>query len=255
MNEQEIFTRKLSGIDTFAAEKDGVLTEAEIRQYFDGVTLSDEQWELVYTYLQSRNIHIAGRKQNPQIVLRPEDLGADDGATLFDDDEVLQMYLEDLKDVAPAAENEERYLYGRVLAGDQAAVKRLSELYLYTVIAIARDYAKGSLPVGDLIQEGNLGLLTGISMLGEKPEDVSEGDYLVGSIRESMELYILEQGDQTAIGKKAAEKAEKLHKAIQELEDELEHTVTKAEVSAFLDMPLDEIDEVIRLSGDDLGLN
>lgn len=254
MNEQELFVRKLSGIDTFAAEKDGVLTETEIRQYFDGITLSDEQWELVYSYLQNKQIHIAGRKQNPQIILRPEELGSSAEDTIFDEDEVLQMYLEDLKDIAPAAEGEERHLYYQVKEGNQAAVKRLSELYLFTVIAIAKEYSNGNLAVGDLIQEGNLGLLTGISMLSDKPEDVSEGDYLVGSIRESIELYILEQGDQSAIGRKAVEKADKLHKAIKELEEELEHKVSKAEVSAFLNMPMEEIDEVIRLSGDDLGL-
>lgn len=254
MNEQEFFVRKLSGIDTFAAEKDGVLTETEIRQYFDGITLSDEQWELVYSYLQNKQIHIAGRKQNPQIILRPEELGSSAEDTIFDEDEVLQMYLEDLKDIAPAAEGEERHLYYQVKEGNQAAVKRLSELYLFTVIAIAKEYSNGNLAVGDLIQEGNLGLLTGISMLSDKPEDVSEGDYLVGSIRESIELYILEQGDQSAIGRKAVEKADKLHKAIKELEEELEHKVSKAEVSAFLNIPMEEIDEVIRLSGDDLGL-
>ena len=254
MNQQELFVRKLSGIDTFAAEKDGVLTETEIRQYFDGITLTEEQWEMVYTYLQSKHIHIAGRKQNPQIILSPEEMGTSSEDILFDEDEVLQMYLEDLKDIAPAAEGEERHLYIRIGQGDQAAVKRLSELYLYTVIAIAKEYAKGNLPVGDLIQEGNLGLLMGISMLSDKPEDVAEGDYLVGSIRESIEMYILEQGDQSAIGKKAVEKADKLHEAIRKLEEDLEHKVSKAEVSAFLNIPLDEIDEVIRLSGDDLGL-
>lgn len=254
MNEQELFVRKLSGIDTFAAEKDGVLTETEIRQYFDGITLTDEQWELVYTYLQNKRIHIAGRKQNPQIILSPEEMAVSSENTLFDEDEVLQMYLEDLKDIAPAAEGEERHLYIRILEGDQAAVKRLSELYLYTVIAIAKEYANGNIPVGDLIQEGNLGLLMGISMLSDKPEDVSEGDYLVGSIREGIEMYILEQGDQSAVGKKAVEKADKLHKAIQQLEEELEHKVTKEEVSAFLNIPVEEIDEVIRLSGKDLGL-
>lgn len=254
MNEQELFIRKLSGIDAFAAEKDGVLTETEIKQYFDGITLTDEQWELVYTYLQNKRIHIAGRKQNPQIILSPEEMSASSENTLFDEDEVLQMYLEDLKDIAPAAEGEERHLYIRISEGDQAAVRRLSELYLYTVIAIAKEYANGNLPVGDLIQEGNLGLLMGISMLADKPEDVSEGDYLVGSIREGIEMYILEQGDQSAVGKKAVEKADKLHKAICELEEELEHKVTKEEVSAFLNIPVEEIDEVIRLSGKDLEL-
>lgn len=254
MNEQELFIKKLSGIDTFAAGKDGILTETEIQQYFDGIALSPEQWEMVYGYLQSKHIHIAGRKTNPQIVLQPEDLSADTDAPVIEDDEVFQMYLEDLKSIAPAADGEERHLFNLVQQKNADAVKRLSELYLYTVMAIAKEYAKGSLPIGDLIQEGNLGLLTGISMLAERPEDVSEGDYLVGSIREAIELYVLEQGDQSQIGKKAAQKADKMLEAIKKLEDELEHKVSKEELSAFMEIPVEEIDEVMRLSGKDLGL-
>ena len=254
MNEQELFIKKLSGIDTFATKKDGVLTETEIRQYFDGIALSPEQWEMVYTYLQTKRIHIAGRKTNPQIVLQPEDLGTASDEPMLDEDEVFQMYLEDLKSIAPAADGEERHLFNLVQQGDANAVKRLSELYLYTVMAIAKEYAKGSLPIGDLIQEGNLGLLTGISMLAERPDGTSEGDYLVGSIREAIELYVLEQGDQSQVGKKAAEKADKMLEAVKKLEDELEHKVSKEELSAFMEIPVEEIDEVIRLSGKDLGL-
>lgn len=254
MNEQELFIKKLSGIDTFAAEKDGVLTETEIRGYFEGIALSPEQWEMVYTYLQTKHIHIAGRKTNPQIVLQPEDLNVASDEPVLEEDEVFQMYLDDLKSIAPAADGEERHLFNLVQQGDSDAVKRLSELYLYTVMAIAKEYAKGSLPIGDLIQEGNLGLLTGISMLAEKPSGTSEGDYLVGSIREAIELYVLEQGDQSQIGKKAAEKADKMLEAIKKLEDELEHKVSKEELSAFMEIPVEEIDEVIRLSGKDLGL-
>ena len=42
--------------------------------------------------------------------------------------------------------------------------------------------------------------------------------------------------------------------AIKKLEDELEHKVAKEELSAFMEIPVEEIDDVIRLSGKDLGL-
>ena len=45
-----------------------------------------------------------------------------------------------------------------------------------------------------------------------------------------------------------------IRERINRLEEELEHKVTKEEVSAFLNIPVEEIDEVIRLSGKDLGL-
>ena len=108
--------------------------------------------------------------------------------------------------------------------------------------------------MGDLIQEGNVGLLTGISMLAERPAGTSAADYLIGSIREAMELYILELGDQANIGKRVEEKVNRLHQAIRELERDLEHKVTKEEVSAFLGMPLAEIEDLLRMAGDGLEL-
>lgn len=259
MDEQQIFRNRLASIGAFAEEKHGVLTEQEIRNYFQGVTLADEQWDMVYRYLETLKIRIAGRKETSHFVLMPEISSAGNEAASEAggdaEDDVLEMYLEDMKRVAPAAPGEEEALMRAVAEGKDSAVKRLAELYLYHVIAIAREYAgKGSLPVGDLIQEGNVGLLTGISMLADRPGGISLADYLIGSIREAMELYILDLGDQSNIGKRVEEKVNHLHQAIQELERDLEHKVTKAEASAFLNMPLSEIEDILRMAGDGLDL-
>ena len=259
MDEQQIFRNRLASIGAFAEERQGVLTEQEIRNYFKGVTLADEQWDMVYRYLETLKIRIAGRRETSDFILMPE-ISSDGGGAVSEEsgdeaDDVLEMYLEDMKQVIPAAPGEEEALVEAAMEGKDAAVKRLAELYLYHVIAIAREYAgKGTLPVGDLIQEGNVGLLTGISMLADRPADTSAADYLIGSIRESMELYILELGDQSNIGRRVEEKVNHLHQAIQELERDLEHKVTKEEVSAFLNMPLAEIEDVLRMAGDGLEL-
>ncbi len=259
MDGQQIFRNRLASIGSFAEEKHGVLTEQEVRNYFDGVTLADGQWDLVYRYLETLKIRIAGRKETSDYILMPEAASAGDRAVSEErghgEDDVLDLYLEDMKQVAPAAPGEEEVLTKAAAEGEDMAVKRLAELYLYHVIAIAREYAgKGSLPVGDLIQEGNVGLLTGISMLAERPAGTSAADYLIGSIREAMELYILELGDQANIGKRVEEKVNRLHQTIRELERDLEHKVTKEEVSAFLGMPLAEIEDLLRMAGDGLEL-
>jgi len=53
---------------------------------------------------------------------------------------------------------------------------------------------------------------------------------------------------------KVEEKVNRLHQAIRELERDLEHKVTKEEVSAFLGMPLAEIEDLLRMAGDGLEL-
>ena len=246
MDEQQLFRNRLAAIGSFAEEKHGVLTEQEIRNYFTGVTLTDGQWDMVYRYLETLQIRIAGRKETSNYILMPESVSAGEveSPEKRDKDEVLEMYLEDMKRIAPAASGEEEALVelltgggdsfrGEDSSGDAtapdagAAARRLTELYLYHVIAIAREYAeKGTIPVGDLIQEGNVGLLTGVSLLADRPADISSEDYLIGSIREAMELYILELGDQASMSKRVEEKVNRLHQAVQELEQDLEHKVT-----------------------------
>lgn len=260
MDRQKLFQSRLAGVGMFAERKHNILTEQEIKNYFEGIDLTADQWNLVYSYLETLKIHIAGRADTSQYILMPENKEerksspTSDSDETEDTDDILSLYLEDLKQIAPAAPGEEDALFKKIVCHDQTAVKRLAELYLYNVIAIAQEYGKGSIPVGDLIQEGNMGLLTGISMLPEKPEDTSFADYLIGSIREAMEIFILEQGDQTSLGKRVEEKVNRLNTALKELEEDLGHKVTKEELSVYLDMPLSEIEEVKRLAGDELGL-
>lgn len=259
MDEQQIFRNRLGAIGAFAEEKHGVLTEGEIRNYFSGVTLSDEQWEMVYRYLETLKIRIAGRRDTLDYVLMPEKVSEENGPASGEawngEEDVLGMYLEDMERIAPATPGEEETLVQAAIEGDASAAKRLAELYLYHVIALAREYAgKGDLPVGDLIQEGNVGLLTGISLLEERPAGIPAADYLVGSIREAMELYIIELEDQGNIGKRVEEKVNRFHQAIQELEQDFERKVTKEEASAFLNIPLSEIEDILRMAGDGMGL-
>lgn len=260
MDKQKQFQSRLATVGAFAEEKHNILTEQEIQNYFEGIELTGEQWNLVYSYLETLKIHIAGRAETSQYVLMPEKKAGEETVSARSsdaaatEDDVLTIYLEELRQIEPAAPGEEEALFEKIAAGDQSAVKRLIDLYLFNVIAIAREYGRGTIPVGDLIQEGNLGLLTGLSMLQERPEDTSPADYLIGSIREAMELFILDQGDQASLGKRVEEKVNKLNEAIKELEEDLGHKVTKEELSVYLDIPLAEIEEVKRLAGDELGL-
>ena len=73
-------------------------------------------------------------------------------------DDFYQMYLEELEAVAEAGPEEELSLLERLAAGDVSARERLIEGNLKRVLEYAKEYDGRGLPMGDLVQEGNMAL-------------------------------------------------------------------------------------------------
>ena len=69
-----------------------------------------------------------------------------------------------------------------------------------------------------------------------------------------MEQALLWDKKEKEFGEKLAGRAERLHQAARNLEEELEHKVSAEELSAFLDIPLEEIQDLMRMSADQIGM-
>jgi RNA polymerase primary sigma factor len=80
-----------------------------------------------------------------------------------DDDDLLRSYFEQIKRTPLLTFEEEIELSKRVQQGDEAAKKRLIEANLRLVVKIAKGFVTNELPLIDLIQEGNIGLLKAAS--------------------------------------------------------------------------------------------
>ena len=74
----------------------------------------------------------------------------------------LRVYLDELARIPLLAREEEAALARRARAGDETARARLTEANLRLVVQVARRYANRGLPLPDLIEEGNLGLLRAV---------------------------------------------------------------------------------------------
>jgi RNA polymerase sigma factor (sigma-70 family) len=74
----------------------------------------------------------------------------------------LSVYLDEIKRIPLLSREEEQALARRVRAGDEAAKQRMVEANLRLVVQIARRYPNRGLPLPDLIEEGNLGLLRAV---------------------------------------------------------------------------------------------
>jgi RNA polymerase primary sigma factor len=79
--------------------------------------------------------------------------------TSVDQDDVLKTYFAQIKDISLLSFEEELELARLIQDGDKEARRRLVEVNLRLVVKIARSYAVSDMPLMDIIQEGNLGLM------------------------------------------------------------------------------------------------
>ena len=99
-----------------------------------------------------------------------------------------------------------------------------------------------------MIAEGNIGLLSAIEMLHEA-QDIHT--FLCGEIRNAILLMLEEQTDRKQGDDILVEKVRDLETRIKELLEDEEVKYSVDELAAFLDMDVDEIQAVLRLTGDD----
>lgn len=247
MQERIIFREMLSEIKELADEKGNRLTVEEIRDFFSNAHLTEEQLAMIYEYLAGQKIRVvgyeaAGKEEHPE----------EQEAGSLTEDVYMGMYLDELKAIAPVSEEEEEKLFLLAAAGDDMAKSRLVELYLNMVCEIAHTYAYGSLPVSDLIQEGNVALLLAVNDLEVLEHLQAYREHLYRTVSEAMEEALTEHRDVKEMDEQIAERVNHLNEAVQNLERDLEHKASVAELSAYLEMPMEEIRDILRMAGDEL---
>lgn len=234
------FLKKLNGLVTLAKEKGNQITIEEVKTYFSEVALTEEQLELVFDYLLAQKVVVKGyfkmTEQQEQVTFTEEEEG------------YLKEYLTDLQAFRKEEVGERRDLYEQVLHGDEKAKTRLTEIYLPEVVQIAKKLYHPEIFLGDLIQEGNVGLLLGMDMLTDVE---SAHDTIVSQIRQSIHMLMEEQDELNSRDKKMVEKVSLLDESIQTLTEELGRKVTIDELAVYMGMTEEEIEDILRLTGEE----
>ena len=245
MQERIIFREMLSEIKALADTKGNRLTVEEIRDFFSDAGLNEEQLSLVYAYLAEQKIEVEGYEAKPE-----KGVSQEQEAGGMTEDAYMQMYLEDLNSIPTVTEEEEEKLFLLAAAGDDASKNRLVEIYLRMVCDVAHTYSYGGVSQNDLIQEGNVALMLAIHDL-EIMEGLEEyRTYVYDAVRKAMEEALTEQQDFRDLDEKIAERVNHLNESVKNLEQELEHKVSIGALSAYLEMPVEEIRDILRMAGD-----
>jgi RNA polymerase primary sigma factor len=148
----------------------------------------------------------------------------------------LETYLREINETALLSAREEKELSSMISDGDKQARDRMVRANLRLVVNIARAYTGKGLPLQDLIEEGNLGLLRAVE--GFDPEMGTRfSTYASYWIKQSIKRALVNSAKTIRIPAYMVELLSKWRRATAKLQDELKRTPTPEEVARELGLP------------------
>ena len=148
----------------------------------------------------------------------------------------LETYLREINETALLSAEEEKELSRRISAGETAARDRMVRANLRLVVNIARAYTNKGLPIQDLIEEGNLGLLRAVE--GFDPDmNTRFSTYASYWIKQSIKRALINSAKTIRIPAYMVELLTKWRRATAKLDDELGRPPTQEEVAKELGLP------------------
>ena len=166
----------------------------------------------------------------------------------------LDKYLQEIGKVELLSPQEEIDLARRIKKGDQKALEKLTKANLRFVVSVAKQYQNQGLSLGDLINEGNLGLIK-----AAKRFDETRGfkfiSYAVWWIRQSILQALAEQSRIVRLPLNRVGALNKIGKAFSTLEQEFEREPSASELAEELDMSLFEVSDTLKISGRHLSMD
>jgi RNA polymerase primary sigma factor len=165
----------------------------------------------------------------------------------------LKLYVRQIGDGRLLTPQEERELARRKDEGDEAAKRRLIESNLRLVMSITRNYTKAGVPLLDLIQEGNLGLIRAVEKFDYKL-GYKLSTYATWWIRQAVTRALADQGRTIRLPVHVADQVKKLLRARRHLTHNLNRDPTPPELAKESGFTLQRVEELLELVEDPISL-
>jgi RNA polymerase primary sigma factor len=175
--------------------------------------------------------------------------GGADGA-----EDAFQSYLHDIRGLSLLSHDEETILARRAQAGDPRARRRLIEANLRLVISIARRYTNSGVPLIDLIQEGNLGLMRAAEKFDWR-RGTHFGTYATWWIRQAISRAAGEQSRLIHLPEHVATRLRKVRRVASQLSQENGGDPLPEQIAEASGLAIEEVDDLLHITEQPVSLD
>ena len=211
------------------------ITTGGIEEIFDNRTLISS----IEAYCLINNITIEER------IIKEED---------YEPTDSLGAYYKEIRQIKLLSFEEEQYLASEIRKGNQQAKKKFIESNLRLVISIAKRYVGRGLSLQDLIQEGNLGLITAVDKY-DYTKGYKFSTYATHWIKQNIIRSIYDKGRNIRIPNHMYERINRYKTIYNKLESELSREPSLEEIAKALDISLNEAAELSTLTEGTVSIN
>jgi len=240
----------------------GFITFEELAEELKGLDIDSDALDNLYNVLVEEKI---------EVVAEADVSGDDDGGAgikgleapvLLADEEItkdvnindpVRMYLKEIGRISLLSADEEMEISKRVALDDEEAKRILAESNLRLVVSIAKRYVGRGLLFLDLIQEGNIGLMKAVDKF-DPTKGYKFSTYATWWIRQAITRAIADQARTIRVPVHMVETINKLARVQRQLTQELNREPTDEEIAEKLDITVEKVREVYKISQDPVSL-
>ena len=225
-----------------AAQSAGSISTDDIALALDELDLEPAQIDDVYRALEELQVEVVGaggpdEKEEQRVEAEAREVSTD----------ALQLFLKDIGKVDLLTAAQEVELAKRIERGDMSAKTAMIEANLRLVVSIAKRYRNQGLPFLDLIQEGTIGLVRAAEKFDWR-KGYKFSTYATWWIRQAVARALADKGRTIRMPVHVVEKLNKIVRSERKLRGELCREPTPGEIASDVDLPLHEVEQILRTS-------
>ena len=238
-------------------KKQGYITYEQLAGELKGLEIDSDTLDELYNFLVENDIEVvsedgsddaSGEEITPEV--KAEDLTMSKDVKINDP---VRMYLKEIGRINLLTSDEEFEYAQRAEAGDEEAKRLLAESNLRLVVSIAKRYVGRGMLFLDLIQEGNIGLMKAVDKF-DPTKGYKFSTYATWWIRQAITRAIADQARTIRVPVHMVETINKLARVQRQLTQELNREPTDEEIAKKLDITIEKVREVYKISQDPVSL-
>lgn len=265
MDAAKEFRQKLAKLADRAKKQDMRLSVQQIREEMKDEGLDEQKLQYVYSYFDMMSVEVYD-----------EDLqnADDDEDRELKSEGILGQYVAELSRLPAMDEVEELTLFHMAAEGHREAKQKLASRYLTAVFDLAGEIEQrekeekkkrpgdpantgfsGGFTREDLVQEGNMGLLLALEKMERQDSLAAYRALLLNSVTAYLEGVVEEEKKIRKSDTRVLNRMNQLAHAAHDLEEELDRKPSLEELSAYLDLPAEEIQDLLRMGGEKMNVD